>query len=350
MRQLLKASAVLATAALALTACGSADSGADSGDTLIVYTNSNGEGRGDWLTEQAAEAGFDIEVVGQGGGDTTNKILAEAGNPVADVVFGLNNVYFNQLVDAETIEPYTPEWADEVDAELGDASGDGNYWPVVQQAILLAYDADRIDAADAPSDWLDLWNDPAFEGRYQSETSMGNATIQIVMSGILTRYADPEGEMGISEEGWAEVEKYFSNGSPAVEDVDVFQRIVDAEVDYGQLPSSGLPGREASYDITAGVVEPEVGVPFVVEQAAIVKGTDQLEESQEFIDWFGGAELQAAWSAEFDSMPVNQGAIDRTEPSIVDFHEGLVRQDIDWEFVTENLPGWVEKIELEYVV
>ncbi|MGO2536006.1 MAG: extracellular solute-binding protein, partial [Brachybacterium tyrofermentans] len=220
MRQLLKASAVLATAALALTACGSADSGADSGDTLIVYTNSNGDGRGDWLTEQAAEAGFDIEVVGQGGGDTTNKILAEAGNPVADVVFGLNNVYFNQLVDAETIEPYTPVWANEIDAELGDASGDGNYWPVVQQAILLAYDADRIDAADAPNDWLDLWNDPAFEGRYQSETSMGNATIQIVMSGILTRYADPEGEMGISEEGWAEVEKYFSTGSPAVEDVD----------------------------------------------------------------------------------------------------------------------------------
>lgn len=132
MRQLLKASAVLATAALALTACGSADSGADSGDTLIVYTNSNGDGRGDWLTEQAAEAGFDIEVVGQGGGDTTNKILAEAGNPVADVVFGLNNVYFNQLVDAETIEPYTPVWANEIDAELGDASGDGNYWPVVQ--------------------------------------------------------------------------------------------------------------------------------------------------------------------------------------------------------------------------
>lgn len=354
MRTFLKASTILAATALALTACGSSGGSAESGDsgagdTLIVYTNSNGEGRGEWLTEQAADAGFDIEVVGQGGGDTTNKILAEAGNPVGDVVFGLNHVYFNQLVEADTIEPYTPAWSDAVDPQLGDASGDGNYWPLVQQAILLTYNAESIDAADAPTDWLDLWNDPAFEGRYQSETSMGNATIQIVMSGILSRYADPDGEMGISEEGWAEVEKYFQQGNPAVEDVDLFQRITDGEVDYGQMASSGLPSREQTYGFEAGVVAPEVGVPFVVEQAAIIRGTDQLEESQEFMDWFGSSDVQAAWSAEFDSMPVNQDAIDQADPSIVEFHEGLVRQDIDWQFVTENLPGWVEKIELEYV-
>ncbi|MGP5056447.1 extracellular solute-binding protein [Brachybacterium paraconglomeratum] len=351
MRQFLKASALLASAALALAACGgtggSAESGAD--DPLIVYTNSNGDGRAEWLTEQAAEAGFEIEVVGQGGGDTTNKILAEAGNPVADVVFGLNHVYFNQLVDADTIEPYTPEWSEEIDPGLGDASGDGNYWPLVQQAILLTYDADRIDAADAPSDWLDLWNDPAYAGKYQSEQGMGAATIQIVMSGILTRYADPEGEMGISEEGWAEVEKYFSEGNPAVPDVDAYQRIVDGEIDYAQQASSGIPGKEEAFGFEVGVVEPEVGVPFVIEQVGIVKGTDQLEDSQDFIDWFGSAEVQAEWSGEFDSMPVNQGAIDQADPSIVEFHEGLTRQDIDWEFVTENLGGWVEKIELEYV-
>lgn len=225
----------------------------------------------------------------------------------------------------------------------------GYYWPLVQQAILLTYDAGSIDAADAPSDWLDLWNDPAYEGRYQSETGMGAATIQVVMAGILTRYPDPAGEMGISEEGWAEAEKYFTQGNPAVPDVDPYQRILDGEIDYAQMASSSIPGREESYGFEVGVVEPEVGVPFVVEQAAIIKGTDQLEESQEFIDWFGSADLQAAWSAEFDSMPVNQGAIDQANPSIVEFHEGLTRQDIDWEFVAENLPGWVEKIELEYV-
>lgn len=349
MRQLLKASAVLAAGVLALTACGSAGGSSGSDDPLIVYTNSNSDGRAEWLTEQASEAGFEIEVVGQGGGDTTNKILAEAGNPVADVVFGLNTMYFNQLVDAETIEPYTPEWSDEIDPELGDSSGDGNYWPIVQQAILFVYDADRTSAEDAPSDIIDLWNDPTYEGRYQSEVSTGTATTQVVMAGILSRYQDPSGELGISDEGWQQVEAYFANGSPAVEDVDLFQRLADDEVDYGQMASSGIPAREDSYGFQAGYVQPEVGVPFVVEQVGIIKGTDQLEESQEFVDWFGSDEVQAAWSAEFDSMPVNEGAIEQADPEIVDFHESLVRQDIDWEFVTENLGSWVEKIELEYV-
>jgi iron(III) transport system substrate-binding protein len=73
-----------------------------SGETLVVYTNSNGEGRGEWLTAKAAEAGFTIEIVGAGGADATNKLTAEKNNPIADVAFGLNNMYFSQ------IRPKTP--------------------------------------------------------------------------------------------------------------------------------------------------------------------------------------------------------------------------------------------------
>ena len=120
-------------------------------------------------------------------------------------------------VDAGTIDPFTPEWSDEVDPELGDASGEGSYWPIVQQAILFTYDADRTSAKDAPADLTDLWNDPAYQGRYQSEISTGAATTKIVMAGILTRDQDPDGELGVSEEGWQQIEAYFANGSPAVE-------------------------------------------------------------------------------------------------------------------------------------
>ena len=92
-----------------------------------------------------------------------------------------------------------------------------------------------------------------------------------------------------------------------------------------------------------------MGVPLAIEQVALVKGTDKKDEALKFINWFGSADVQAKWSAEFDSMPVNQGAIDAADPALVDFHEGLQRQDIDWDFVTENLGGWIEKIELEYL-
>lgn len=350
MRRFLKVSAATVAASFALTACsGASGSNAGSDDPLIVYTNSFDSGRGEWLTEQADEAGFDIEIVELGGGDVTNRLLAEKESPVADVTFGLSQFYFNQLVSADTIEPYTPEWAEEVDPEMGDTSGEGNYWPLVQQAVLLTYNADEIDEADAPSDWLDLWNDPTYHGRYEAQTGLGGATIQMVLSGILTRYEDPEGELGISDEGWAEIEKFYEHGEPSLPSVDLFQRIEDGEVDYGPMASSGVPGREEQHGFTAGIVEPPVGTPFLVEQVALVNGSDQVEESQEFIDWFGSAEVQSEWTAEFDSMPVNEGAIEQTDPEVLSLYEDLERQEIDWNFVADNLNAWIEKIELEYV-
>ncbi|MDN3309322.1 extracellular solute-binding protein [Microbacterium oryzae] len=346
--------AVGAAATLTLLAgCSAGTAGeaaAESGDPLIIYTNSNADGRAEWLTAQAAEAGFEIQIVGQGGGDTTEKLIAEAGNPVADVVFGLNNMYFSQLIAADTIEPYTPAWSGEVAPALGDPSGEGYYWPLVQQGIVLAYNTAAFPTPeDAPQDWTDLWTDSRFEGRYETVPDLGGATSQLVFAGILTRYLDESGDLGVSDEGWEQVAAYFEHGNPAVPDTDLYARMAEDEVDMGQMWTSGLPAREEQYGIDSEVVRPEVGVPYAVEQVAVVKGTDQAEQAQEFIDWFGSADVQAAWSAEFDSMPVNEGAIAEADAEIVAFHEDLPRQEIDWDLVAENLPAWVEKIELEYI-
>ena len=46
------------------------------------------------------------------------------------------------------------------------------------------------------------------------------------------------GDLGISDEGWQQVEQYFQNGSPAVAKTDLFARIASGEVDMGQMPSS----------------------------------------------------------------------------------------------------------------
>lgn len=84
-------------------------------EKLIVYTNSNSAGRGEWWIEQAKQAGFDIEIVGAGGGDVTNRLIAEKNNPIADVVFGLNNMFFENLKKEDVLIPYVPKWADEVE-------------------------------------------------------------------------------------------------------------------------------------------------------------------------------------------------------------------------------------------
>lgn len=354
MRKPLGAIALSIAAAVLLTSCGQGDTAAEGegsaeAGTLVVYTNSNSEGRGEWLQAEAAEAGFDIEIVGAGGADATNKLIAEKNNPIADVVYGLNNVYYEQLKKEDVLEPYTPEWSGEVDESLADPADDKAYWPLVQQAIVLAYNADTVSPDEAPKDWPELWTEDEYKDRYERVTGMGGATTQLVMAGILSRYRDDNGELGVSEEGWSQIEQYFSNGVPAVKDLDLFARFAEGEVDFGQMPSSSIPGREEAYGVTSGAVAPEIGVPYAIEQVAVVKGTDQQEQAQEFIDWFGSAEVQGEWAQEFDSLPVNEGALEQAKPEVIEFDEQFTHQDIDWTFVEENLAGWVEKIELEYM-
>jgi iron(III) transport system substrate-binding protein len=359
--QRIKTLAAGIAAVLALAGCGGAPgtaspsgsssqaSGGSSGETLIVYTNSNGEGRGEWLTEKAAAAGFKIEIVGAGGADATNKLIAEKNNPIADVAFGLNNMYFEQVKAGGAIEPYTPSWAHEVDSELGDKSEEKAYWPLVKQAILLGYNSDKFSADKAPKDWTDLWTKDEFKDRYERVTGLGTATSQLVFASILTRYKDDSGDLGISDEGWSQIEQYFQHGSPAVPKTDLFARIAGGEVDMGQMPSSIIPEREKTFKVNVDVVRPSVGVPFAVEQVALVKGTDKKEEALKFIDWFGGAEFQGEWAQKFSSMPVNEKAAAEAKPEVVEFVNSLKQQDIDWTFVQENIGAWVEKIELEYM-
>ena len=324
----------------------SGSSSGASGDTLVVYTNSNGEGRGDWVTRKAADAGFKIEIVGAGGADATNKLIAEKNNPIADVAFGLNNMYFSQIKNEGALEAYQPKWAGEVDKGLADGEA---YWPLVKQAILLGYNSDKISKDAAPRDWTDLWTRDEFKNRYERVTGMGTATAQLVFAGILSRYRDDSGDLGISDEGWKQVEQYFKNGIPAVAKTDLFARIASGDVDMGQMPSSIIAEREKSFKVNVDTVMPSVGVPLAVEQIALVKGTKKKEQAQKFIDWFGSAEVQGEFAQQFNSMPVNKGAQAKANPEVVDFFAGLKQQDIDWDFVQKNMGAWVEKIELEYM-
>lgn len=340
--------------ALALTGCASTEPGGDdagggtggAGGTLIVYTNSNSDGRGEWITEQAAEAGFEIEIVGLGGADLANRIIAEKNNPVGDVVFGLNNMFFEQLKAEEAIAAYEPSWSGEVPQDAGDAK-DGAYWPLVEQAIVTVYDENRID--NPPADLDELWTDDSYAGRFEVNPALGQATPQLILASILTRHLDESGDLGVSDEGWELVESYYANGSPAVEGTDLYARITRDEVDYGVLPSSGIGARDAEYGTSTGVIVPDYGVPYVTEQIAPIAGTDNEEQAQEFIDWFGSAEVQGAFAAEFNSMPVNEGAIEQASPEVVELMDSLPRQDIDFAFVSDRLGEWVEKVTLEYI-
>lgn len=316
-------------------------------DTLVIYSNSVSDGRGEWLTEQAQAQGFKLQFVDLGGGDIQNRLLAEKNNPIGDVTFGLNNVFFEKLKGSGVLEEYKPAWAGEVDAALGDGA---QYWPIVREPIMLVYNTAAYPTADkAPKDWPDLWNKTEFHGRYETPTSLGGATTQMVLSGILSRYQDPNGEQGVSAEGWKAIEAFFKNGSPAVKGEDLFARMKAGKVDMGQMWLAGKVTREKQYGVKTQAVNPEAGVPFAVQHVALVKGSKKADQAKKFIDWFGSADVQAKWSKEFFTAPTNQKALPQADQEAVKATDAFKRQDIDWTFVAKNIDSWIERIQLQYM-
>lgn len=62
----------------------------------------------------AANLGLTVQYVDLGGADIKNRLIAERANPVADIVYGLNEAFYHQLVDEGVLEPCTPAWSHNV--------------------------------------------------------------------------------------------------------------------------------------------------------------------------------------------------------------------------------------------
>ncbi|MBO4367398.1 MAG: ABC transporter substrate-binding protein, partial [Clostridia bacterium] len=126
------------------------------GIELTVYTNSGSDGRREWLEERAAKDGYKLAIMETGANGVQDRLKNEAANPIADVVFGLNAIIWNDLIAHDVLVAYdAPSWTADVDPGLNDPNG--YYYAIVKQAILLAYDTNQVAPEDAPKDWPDLW-------------------------------------------------------------------------------------------------------------------------------------------------------------------------------------------------
>ena len=319
------------------------------GVELTIYTNSGSSGRADWLLERAAQDGYKLVIVEDGASGIQQRLINEGAATPCDVVFGLNAIIWNDLISHDLIAQIeAPSWASEVSEGLNDPNG--YYYAIVKQAILLAYDTNQVSPEEAPTDWPDLWEKEEFWGKYESQIKLTGGTTRNVLAGILTRYADPEGELGVSEEGWAAIEAFFAHGTPVEDGVELYAQIVNpaSPVLMGQMWSSGADQYDQTYGTKTGYAIPEVGIPYAVEGVAVVATTQHMEEALRFVEWFGSAQIQGEWCEKFNTMPANTIAAEKAPESQIAMCS-IPAQDIDWALVAANIDAWCEKIMLEYM-
>lgn len=314
----------------------------DRSEQLVIYTNGGTDGRAEWLQERAAKEGYNVQVVNIGGSDLTNRLIAEKNNSQVDLVYGLNAIEYEKLKKEDLLLKYEPSWVGEVDLSLGDP--DGYYYPTVVQPLVLMY---NNELKNPPADWTDLVDE-----QYANQFTLfplGGGTGKTIYASILARYLDDKGELGVSDEGWNVIKQIFKNGHFQVEGEDSAGAVINASIPMSTMWGSGVLQHQLERDYKFGIMSPEVGVPYVVEQTVIISKSKKAALAKDFIDWFGSPELQLEWSQKFGTIPAAKVAQEQTSDDIKEFMGKVHSQEIDWGVVAENIDQWVEKAELEYV-
>ncbi len=296
------------------------------GYKIRIYSNSNSSERTTWLIEAAKEAGFDISIDDNSvySGDT-GAVQAANENKDGDLIFGLNEVRWSQLVNGQyenlKVMDWTPTWADKV----GQYKFDGKAYGLVIQNILMLYRNDEFGTNGQKLHFAH-WGDIVDCGfKWYRQGKVGGTTNANIDSSMLYAVTDPTSVAGgISIDGWKTLWAYCAGGVYTGDsygfaplnrgDVQVSTfyssslfGMIDAAADSSEHPVKGAPDPEnwALVDIADGTY-------YTAEYIGILDREGRTEAQTEavkaFAEWFGSADTQAAWADEFDSFPCNQVA------------------------------------------
>ena len=322
----------LCAALIVLALCSLCSAALADGYTIRIYSNSNSSERVTWLKNAAKQAGFEISLDDSTvyKGDTSAIQLANE-NKDADVIFGLNEVRWSQLVNNGyenlRVIDWTPSWADKV----GDYKYDGKAYGIVIQNILMLYRNDDLGTKGRAlhfQHWADIVN---CGFKWYRQGRVGGTTNMNINNAMLYAFTDPKSPAGgISIQGWKTLWKYCANGSFTGEAYG-FDALNRGDVQVSTFYSSSLYGNiDAAADSSAnplkGTLKPENwnlveiddGTYYIAEYIGVIDNPNRTKEQTEtvkkFADWFGSAEVQRAWSEEFDSYPCNKDAVDAVPP------------------------------------
>ena len=296
-----------------------------SGYTIRIYSNSNSTERVDWLIAAAADAGFTISL------DTNEVYSGDAAaiqaaneNKDGDLIFGLNETRWGQLVSGQyenlSVMDWTPSWADEV----GAFKYDGKAYGIVIQNVLMLYRTDEF-GTNGEELHFDHWADVVNSGyTWYRQNKVGGTTNANINSAMLYPFVDPASPAGgISVDGWKTLWKFCADGKFGGDEWKYgIEPLNRGDVQVTEFYSSSLYGSidtaaDSSEHPLKGTLNPENwaladikdGTYYIAEYLGILDRADRTEEETEavkaFAEWFGSAAVQAQWGEEFDSFPCN---------------------------------------------
>ncbi|MGP9687024.1 ABC transporter substrate-binding protein [Halomonas sp. AOP25-F1-15] len=289
--------ALLTTAAIATSAAAMAEPG----DNAICY-NCPPEWA-DWGTQLRLieqETGIHVPQDNKNSGQSLAQLVAEAGSPVADVVY--YGVTFGIQAMAEgVVTPYQPEHWEEIPEGLKDP--EGNWFAIHSGTLGFMVNVDALDGASVPTSWEDLLK-PEYRGMvgYLDPASafvgyVGAVAVNLAMGGDLNDFTPAI--------------NYFNelaDNAPIVPKQTSYARVLSGEIpilldyDFNAYRARHNDGANVEFVIPQ---EGSVVVPYVM---SLVKDGPNPDNGQQVLDFVLSDQGQAVWADAY-LRPVRESAI-----------------------------------------
>ena len=228
-----------------------------------------------------------INVLRLSTGDLGARLIAEAANPQADVIWGfaVTNI-LNPQINA-LLEPYTAAGTETLPAAYRDA--DNKWFAATGYMGALCVNTDRLEAKGLPmpTSWQDLLN-PVYKGEIVMPDPSSSGTGYLQVAAIL---------QGLGEEkGWQLIKdldqnmaQYTSSGSRPCRMAQVGEYTIGASLSFVAMQSI-----EQGYPVK--MVLPADWAGYELEASGLLKGSDNAADAKRFLDWTLSGDATALYS------------------------------------------------------
>ena len=284
---MLGAAAILALS-VALAGCGGGDKKADkkAGGTkgeIMVYTSIYPDIIDNMCKPNVAKAFPEMKVNWFQGG--TEKVVTKITGEIkakkigADVLMVADPSYYLKLEDQKLLLPYKSK---EEKNLINDKAADGAWYAVRVCNMIIAYNADKLKAEDAPKNWTDL-TDPKWKGKIAMPNPMLSGTAYVAVGALADKY------------GWEYFDKLKANGLRVEEGNSAIQnKLLTGEYAAAMILEENILKLANTKKEPLKVIYPKDGVVQVPSPIAIFNTTKNPEGATALVDWWLSKEGQQA--------------------------------------------------------
>ena len=284
---MLGAAAILALS-VALAGCGGGDKKADNKAAgvkgeLMVYTSIYPDIIDNMCKPNVAKAFPEMKVNWFQGG--TEKVVTKITGEIkakkigADVLMVADPSYYLKLEDQKLLLPYKSK---EEKNLINDKAADGAWYAVRVCNMIIAYNADKLKAEDAPKNWTDL-ADPKWKGKIAMPNPMLSGTAYVAVGALADKY------------GWEYFDKLKANGLRVEEGNSAIQnKLLTGEYAAAMILEENILKLANTKKEPLKVIYPKDGVVQVPSPIAIFNTTKNPEGAKALVDWWLSKEGQQA--------------------------------------------------------